>query len=408
MKIKKLEISGFKSFVDPTTLMFDHDITCIVGPNGCGKSNVVDAIKWVMGEQSPSRLRGKAMEDVIFSGSESRAPHGFAEVTLTFDNSDGIAPPEYRDYAEISVSRRLDRQGHSDYFINKALVRLMDVTNLFLGTGVGRRAYSIIEQGRIGFIVTSKPEDRRYMIEEAAGVTKFKARKRAAERKIDLTRQNLLRVSDIIGELERSLASLKRQAQKAERYKRYRKELRELELYVASHRFLEIRTETHSVSTSLGDAKDDVQSARTSLTAKEAHVEAKRTALQQLSLKVEKKQSTAYELDNRVRQLEGLIQQQFDREEGLKAREQLAERELSEVSAQHKGFMREAEELALSLQERAAAETEAKDALSQVNSELERRKEAAREGEMAMALARGALATAQARIARQELSLIHI
>ena len=221
MKIKKIEILGFKSFVDPTTLVFDHDVTCIVGPNGCGKSNIVDAIKWVMGEQSPSRLRGKSMEDVIFSGSESRSPHGFAEVTLTFDNSDGIAPPEYRDYAEISVSRRLDRQGNSDYFINKTLVRLMDITNLFLGTGVGKRAYSIIEQGRIGFIVTSKAEDRRYMIEDAAGVTKFKLRKRAAERKIDQTRQNLLRVTDIIGELERSLASLKRQSQKAERYKRY-------------------------------------------------------------------------------------------------------------------------------------------------------------------------------------------
>ncbi len=402
MKIKKIEILGFKSFVDPTTLVFDHDVTCIVGPNGCGKSNIVDAIKWVMGEQSPSRLRGKSMEDVIFSGSESRSPHGFAEVTLTFDNSDGIAPPEYRDYAEISVSRRLDRQGNSDYFINKTLVRLMDITNLFLGTGVGKRAYSIIEQGRIGFIVTSKAEDRRYMIEDAAGVTKFKLRKRAAERKIDQTRQNLLRVTDIIGELERSLASLKRQSQKAERYKRYRREMRELELYVASHRYLELHTEATSVASSLGGAQEDVQSARNSLTAKEAQVEAERAALQQLSLAVEKKQAAAYELDNRVRQLEALIQQQLDREEGLRSREQLAGRELSDLAEQRAQLVHEAGELRLSLQERATAEAEAKDTLSQAKQALERRKELDAEAETAVGLATAGLSAAQAEIARGE------
>ncbi len=175
MKIKRLEIVGFKSFVDKAVLVFDHDVTGIVGPNGCGKSNIVDAIRWVMGEQSARHLRGKAMEDVIFNGSENRGPHGFAEVTLTFDNTDGLTPPEYRDYAEIEVTRRLDRSGRSDYLINRTPVRLMDVTNLFLGTGVGKRAYSIIEQGRIGYIVSSKPEDRRHLIEEAAGITKFKA-----------------------------------------------------------------------------------------------------------------------------------------------------------------------------------------------------------------------------------------
>src|SRR5262249_41114738 len=151
-----------KSFVDRTLLHFGHDVVAVVGPNGCGKSNVVDAVRWVMGEQSAHRLRGRAMEDVIFNGSESRGAYGFAEVTITFDNRDGLAPPEYADYAEISVSRRLDREGRSDYFINKVAVRLLDVTNLFLGTGVGRRAYSIVEQGQIGVIVSSRPEDRRH------------------------------------------------------------------------------------------------------------------------------------------------------------------------------------------------------------------------------------------------------
>src|SRR5690349_5229939 len=200
MHIRKLEISGFKSFVDRTVINFDHDVLAIVGPNGCGKSNIVDAIRWCMGEQSAKHLRGKSMDDVIFNGSELRGPLSYAEVTLTFDNSEGIGPPEYRDYAEIAVTRRLDRSGNSDYLINKTTVRLLDVTDLFLGTGVGTKAYSIIEQGRIGFIVSSRPEDRRYLIEEAAGITKFKAKKKAAERKMEQTRANLLRIADLTAE----------------------------------------------------------------------------------------------------------------------------------------------------------------------------------------------------------------
>src|SRR5262245_6683524 len=248
MKIKKLEVCGFKSFVDPATLRFDHDVTCIVGPNGCGKANEVDAIRWVMGEQSAKTLRGRGMEDVIFNGSESRGAVSFAEVTITFDNREQTAPPEYNDYAEISVTRRLDRQGNSEYLINKTSVRLLDVTNLFLGTGVGRKSsYSIVEQGRIGLIVSARAQDRRTLIEEAAGITKFKAKKVAAERKMEYTQQNLLRVGDVIGELQNTLASLKRQAQKAERYKKYREEIRELELWVASHRWLEL-TSMHRVT----------------------------------------------------------------------------------------------------------------------------------------------------------------
>ena len=165
MKIKKLELIGFKSFVDRTVVNFDHDVLGIVGPNGCGKSNIVDAIRWCMGEQSAKHLRGRSMDDVIFSGSETRAGHDFAEVTLTFENNDpSDVPLEYRDYAEISVTRRLDRSGDSDYLINRTNVRLKDVTDLFLGTGVGTKAYSIIEQGKVGLIVSAKAEDRRILI----------------------------------------------------------------------------------------------------------------------------------------------------------------------------------------------------------------------------------------------------
>src|SRR5271165_2142193 len=241
MKIKKLELSGFKSFVDRTILHFDHDVLGIVGPNGCGKSNIVDAIRWAMGEQSARHLRGRSMEDVIFNGSETRAPHDFAEVTLTFENDDPAEMPlEYKDYAEIAVTRRLHRTGESEYLINKTPVRLRDVTDLFLGTGAGTKAYSIVEQGKIGLIVSAKPEERRNLIEEAAGITKFKARKKQAERKMELTQQNLLRVGDIVAEIERNVGSLKRQAQKAERYLAYRSEVEDLQLFDASHRYLEL------------------------------------------------------------------------------------------------------------------------------------------------------------------------
>src|SRR6478735_80122 len=257
MHIKKLEICGFKSFVERTVIHFDHDIIGIVGPNGCGKSNIVDAIRWCMGEQSAKHLRGRAMEDVIFNGSDSRAAAGLAEVTLTFDNADPSyaesLPIEYRDYPEIAITRRLFRDGTSEYLLNKTQVRLRDITELFLGTGVGTKAYSIIEQGRIGQIVSARPEDRRLFIEEAAGVTKYKQRRNQAERKMELTRQNLARVSDIVAEIERTSASLKRQAQKAERYVEQRNELEDLVLHDASHRLLELtvidRVEREGLST---------------------------------------------------------------------------------------------------------------------------------------------------------------
>src|SRR5690242_4722939 len=179
MKIKRLELCGFKSFVDRTIVNFDHEIMGIVGPNGCGKSNIVDAIRWCMGEQSAKHLRGRSMEDVIFNGSESRAPADYAEVTLTFENDDPVdVPLEYKDYAEIAVTRRLHRSGDSEYLINKTPVRLKDITDLFLGTGVGTKAYSIVEQGKIGLIVSAKPEDRRLLIEEPPASPRLRAGRR--------------------------------------------------------------------------------------------------------------------------------------------------------------------------------------------------------------------------------------
>jgi chromosome segregation protein len=240
MKIKRLDIVGFKSFVDRMTFEFPEGVVGIVGPNGCGKSNIVDAICWVMGEQNARKLRGRVMEDIIFGGSESRKPLGLAEVSLTFSNEDGLAPAAFRDYAEIVVTRRLYRNGDSEYLINKTACRLLDITELFMDTGVGAKAYSIIEQGRIGMVLNSKPEERRFLIEEAAGVTKFKSRKKSALRKIEATRHNLERLNDIISEVRRQTANLKRQARKAERFRELRDELRTIELRLASERYREM------------------------------------------------------------------------------------------------------------------------------------------------------------------------
>src|SRR5215475_16090111 len=203
MRLKSLEMTGFKSFSEGSALDFTAPVTAVVGPNGCGKSNIVDALRWVMGEQSARHLRGHQMEDVIFNGSESLAQTGMAEVSLILENEHGHGPLEYSSFSEIMVTRRLFRSGESEYAINKIPCRLKDVIELFLGTGVGSKAYSIVEQGRVDELVNSKPEDRRALIEEAAGTTKYKSRKLVAERKLERTQQNLLRITDIVREIER-------------------------------------------------------------------------------------------------------------------------------------------------------------------------------------------------------------
>src|SRR5689334_7533602 len=241
MRIKRLDVVGFKSFMDKTVVAFDEGVTGVVGPNGCGKSNVADAIRWVLGEQSARQLRGRSMEDIIFNGSESKPPLSMAEVLITFENDrPSELPAQYQGFGEITVGRRLFRTGESEYLINKVPARLLDVNDLFTGSGVGRTAYSIIEQGRIGQIVSARPEDRRSIIEEAAGITKYKKRREAAERKMEATEQNLTRVVDIVQELGKQLESLNRQARKAEKYKALKAQIRELELAQAAARYLEL------------------------------------------------------------------------------------------------------------------------------------------------------------------------
>ncbi len=218
MRLSTIKLAGFKSFVDPTVLHLPTNMTGVVGPNGCGKSNIIDAVRWVMGESSASRLRGDSLTDVIFSGSSTRKPVSQATVELVFDNSEGAIGGEYARYAEISVKRSVSRDGQSNYYLNGARCRRRDITDLFLGTGLGARSYSIIEQGMISQIIEARPEDLRVYLEEAAGISKYKERRKETETRIKHTRENLERLNDLREEVDKQIEHLRRQARAAEQY----------------------------------------------------------------------------------------------------------------------------------------------------------------------------------------------
>src|SRR6188474_646927 len=310
MHLERLEISGFKSFSDRSELAFDRGVTAIVGPNGCGKSNVADALTWVLGEQSAKSLRGDKMEDVIFSGSDARKPTGAAEVRLRFGNV--IIPPSVlkelgedvpvhaggngnghhpgtTDLIEtalrnsvtrgVEVTRRLFRSGESEYLIDGQTCRLKDIHELLMDTGLGAKAYAIIEQGKIGMILSSRPTDRRQLIEEAAGITKYKSRRRAAELKLDAAQQNLTRIDDIVFEVEKQRGTLKRQAAKARRYRRLRDELRRWEKVLFARRYRELAHAIESARASLAGAREREAAASGHLAELEATLEAVRLAL---------------------------------------------------------------------------------------------------------------------------------
>ena len=240
MFLKKLEIIGFKSFADRIEFAFEPGLTGLVGPNGCGKSNIVDAIRWGLGEQSPKSLRGKEMTDVIFNGSESRPPSGFAEVSLTFDNEGGQLPTEY---TEVVITRRLYRSGDSEYLINNNPARLRDIRELFMDTGMGMQAYSVIEQGRIDLLLQANALERRVVFEEAAGISKYKARREEAERKLEHVEANLVRLRDIIEEVQKQVRSLQRQAGKARRYKEYAEQLKDMRISLAARHYTDTRAQ---------------------------------------------------------------------------------------------------------------------------------------------------------------------
>ncbi len=317
MRIKKIELIGFKSFADREVVHVDDHVTAVLGPNGCGKSNIVDAMRWCLGEQRAKHLRGSGMRDVIFAGTAKRGAGGMAEVTITFENQ-GDVPVAYLNFTEIAVTRRLFSDGTSEYLINKVPSRLRDINELMIGTGAGAKGYSIIEQGQVGRLVSSKPEDRRYVIDEAAGITRFKSQKQAAERKIAQTTQNLLRVSDVIGELEGRLGTLRRQAQKAARYKRYRNELRDLEWWMASHRYLELDMTGRVLEARRVDLAEQVGNLRTAVQTHETRLAAGRLEFSQCEARLTECQQQVYELENRLQLGDAEAQYQRREQEGLR------------------------------------------------------------------------------------------
>lgn len=308
MKIKRLEITGFKSFKDKTVIHFDANITAVVGPNGCGKSNIVDALQWVMGEMSAKGLRGSSMEDVIFQGSQGYVPGGLAEVSLILENDGKFFPTKYLNYSEISITRRLHRSGESEYLIQQEPVRLKDIYEIFMDTGAGSRGFSLIEQGAISRLVTAKPEEMRVLIEEASGVTKFKARKKESQRKLAATEENLIRLNDIMTELKRQLTTLERQSQKASQYKKLQEKIEEQDLLICSREFLDFKKERSSIQSSLQDLGDQEIQFQSKMSENEKQKETKKLWQLECEKKIETQQQFIENLRDVIRQKENLIQ----------------------------------------------------------------------------------------------------
>ncbi len=360
MRLKKLILHGFKSFADRTEFVFDAPITGIVGPNGCGKSNVVDGFKWVLGEQSAKSLRGEAMLDVIFNGSGGRKPAGMAEVTLVFENprrdDDGTRTLNL-DYDEVSVGRRLYRDGTSEYQINNQSSRLKDVRELFLDTGVGVDAYSVIEQGRVSALLEANPEERRLIFEEAAGISKFKQRKKEAVRKLEKVDQNLLRLNDIVEEVEKRLRSVKIQAGRARTFKEHNDRLVELRLGYALQEYHAHHGQLADLQCQREDAVFRLEDASADLTKASADLAEKREAFEKLS---GQKQATEYELV----QAKAAMQ-------AAKQRQDYAERELRQIAEQVEAFARDQADAESKLAELLASLAAESETLARLTSEVE-------------------------------------
>lgn len=323
MRLKRLSILGFKSFMDRAQISFPEGISAIVGPNGCGKSNIVDAIRWCMGEQSPKKLRGRNMEDVIFSGAGKYKPLGMAEVTIVLENTGAEMPVGIAQQAEIAVTRRLYRSGESEYLINNVPCRLKDIQELFMDTGLGNRAYSLIAQGTIGAIIEQRPEETRQMLEEAAGITKYRKKVEDSQKKIALTEANLQRVEDILGEVERQMRSLKRQAGKARRYNALCEDIRTLELRLFASLYNELNTKA-------GIKNDTIRELMQAEAAQSLLVSRLQNELQALSIELDEKDRELGKLQRKYLEIKERLQQKESHLESLdhelRLQEQLEER----------------------------------------------------------------------------------
>jgi len=391
MYLKNLTALGFKSFADKTSLDFQPGVTAIVGPNGCGKSNVSDALRWVLGEQSAKALRGSGMADVIFNGTDKRKALSMAEVSLTIGGIDseqlktaGVDLP----YNEVTVTRRIFRDGGSEYFINKVSCRLRDIQQLFMGTGMGRASYGIMAQGNITQLISSKPDDRRVVFEEAAGITRFKQQKKEALRKLDYTEQNLLRVSDTIREVKRQIGSLQRQAAKAKRYKEFMGELQSLEGQLARHQLGDLQNKVKLSERAISEFKGKSDDYTETIASGERQINEARQQRAAIEKKVAEAQEKGANLQAELERLESRIQ--FSRErigelddQAAKAHEDIAEAE-QRRSASEKELTEMANKLgtadnAVTDKQRAVEEKQA--ACKAIETELGQRQEALRKAQ---------------------------
>ena len=384
MRIKKLELIGFKSFKDRTVINFDKGITGVVGPNGCGKSNIVDALVWVMGEMSAKHLRGANMSDVIFAGADGYAPMGMAEVSLTLENDGGPFPVKYLKFTEVMITRRLHRDGESEYLINKEPARLRDIQEIFMDTGAGSKGFSIIEQGAIGKIITAKPEDRRTLIEEAAGITKFKVRKRESQRKLVSTEQNLVRLQDILGEQKRQLDSLERQAQRAERYRNLKRELQDKEMIVSSKSYLQFHAESEQLQAEVTDAREQeagwggkVATMDSELSTLRLQAVESEKNLEVILLDHQRAQTEAQNLEFQIRELNFEIEQARRNKEMTgsmleqsQARKIALDNELKQVEENLKNAAEKAEQVGREYQEKAAEFSKIQARITEVDNQL--------------------------------------
>ncbi|MGD8310131.1 MAG: AAA family ATPase, partial [Chromatiales bacterium] len=308
MRLEKIKLAGFKSFVDPTVVFFPSNMVGVVGPNGCGKSNVIDAVRWVMGESSAKMLRGESMADVIFNGSNTRKPVGTATIELLFDNSDGSAGGQYAQYGQIAVRRQVSRDGQSAYFLNNVRCRRRDVQDLFLGTGLGPRSYSIIEQGMISRLIEARPEELRLFLEEAAGISKYKERRRETENRIRHTRENLSRLNDLREEVRKQLRHLERQASTAEKYKQLKDEERRLRAELLALRWRALDEELKVRERRIQEKDTAVESAVAGQRRLEAEIERARERHAEVNERFNDVQGRYYALGSEIARLEQAIQ----------------------------------------------------------------------------------------------------
>jgi chromosome segregation protein len=404
MYLKNLTVFGFKSFADKTALNFQPGVTAIVGPNGCGKSNVSDAIRWVLGEQSAKALRGGEMADVIFNGTDGRKPMGMGEVSLTLG---GVGEENLRaagvevSYDEVTLTRRIFRDGGSEYFLNRTPCRLKDIQQLFMGTGVGRTSYSILAQGHITQILSSKPEDRRMIFEEAAGITKFRSQKKESLRKLEYTEQNLLRIADTIKEVKRQIGSLQRQAGKARRFKVVQQELQHLETQLARHQFDVLTGEINERQTAVEDLRRQLEESSNDILRFENEIARLRERLSELEHEVSVQQQRGLELKGEADRHDSRIQFNQERIHEIESQNAKALADIVQAEERHRAAQ---EELMVVTEKLAAAEG----ALAQHRETLAARQNALREVEEGMRQRQETLRQAQATAfsAAQDLSRV--